>query len=812
MIKLFSAVFLLLFCGNLSMAQVQSPKKYYNKGISIGDAILMEEWAESDGKQSSAVYVVDIKSPGRFYFKTITNMQKGMQQLVTDNGRPTSLVLTAATDGWQLSAAQTYGGAQPLISLTEGRHIIRLTIPGNVPPLNDVISLNRSSTTEKLDADWQKFSSGLNKMMAERPLTDQPADKSNPAEANKVLGNPEGTYEHAVDESFSYSTNMWVSLTAGVSYTFSTYSSTKDPVLHLFDPTNVDQRSWSNDDGGGGYESSLTVVAPVTGVYILLARPYWAGQSGITNIKQNGVNLVTNTPIAGQRYSTTTRTGNLNYFTCRLGGSDPDTRIFTLTGPGTAVTGYNDDYFNTTDGEWEWDFASRIKKNYTTGSSIVYVCAFRATTTGTCDVYMGNGNGTLPVSDSYEFPLFKAEDAIQSAPSSGVYNCISWSGGITNDWSWPTNPLSSWHVDNDELAGFDKFYANNPVRYPGAWTYTRIFANSSNNCVDLWKANGHYTHASVTKPGNDHPHGYDWESKPGSFDRQFHPRNALENPNCYGVVTDYYKATGFVASKNVNHAFATDAEAVAAGVAVYENAKLSIQAKVKLDNFLIKTGSELKNTFEQLYESWKKTWAAKAFLSDPYAYCNNKEFELLLSFCNKNNPAVLPLVFEKFTAGEHLTSKLLWELTRGRYAALLDEAKRDIENNPYDTQGRFKIHGDHDNGVRYIEKILQQLEINSTEPAPADPVISFTVTASPVPVKDVLTITITLKEESRLSVTAVSSRTGNNRLLQQETTKGAGIYQYQLNKNAFAGTAGDVIIVQVKVNGVMQAIKALVGN
>ncbi len=807
--KILCSLLLLLACAGILAAQERSATKHYPAHTLIGDAELIEEWTESNGKQSTTVYVVDIKAGGSYFIKATTNMQKDSRQTVSADGTIIGLVLSAQTNGWQQCVAGVSGGIQPIV-LTPGQHVIRFTVNGNMPPLNDGISLSLGNTHAKLDADWQNFSTNLDRLKAIQPVNTV-TDKSVSASTEKVLSNPAGNYEHAIDTAFSYSTFSMLYLTGGVSYTFNTYNSTVDPVLHLFDPNNIATRSWSNDDGGGGYESSVTVNIPATGYYFLLARPYYGGQTGITNIMQNGINHLTNTPISGLRFSTTVRTGDLNYFTAKLGGAGnpPDTRLFTLSSAGGVVTGYNDDYSNSSNGTWAWGLGSRIRKNYSSGSSIVFVCAFNPTRTGVCDVYMGNVNGQLPNTEPANFPLLKTEDAIQSAPSTGTYNCISWSGGITSSWTWPLDAVSSWYVAGNPLGSFDKFYSNTPARFPGAWNYTRSGATSGNAVVDLWKTASAYTHASVTKPGNDHPHGYDWESKPGGLDRQFHPRNALEQPNWYGAVSNYYRPTGTFAKNISGKSFETDADAVAAGVAVYENAKLSSKANDKLNSLLTQTASDINSNFDRLYENWKQTWAANASLSDPYAYCENKEYEALQAYCNKNLNAAMLLVFKKFTGGDHLTSKLLWELTRSRYAPLLDEAKKDILDNSYDERGRFVIHGDHDNGVRYIEKILKQLDIKTLEPIPA---AIFTVTTSPNPVKDILTVTVEVKENSRISVSAVSSQTGITRLLQTENTVTRGTHQYRLNIHGFAGAAGDMIIVQVKVNGVLQTMKVLVGN
>jgi hypothetical protein len=804
---------LLLCCGGMAAAQTKSEIKNYENGLPCGEVNLQQQWTESDAKQSAIVYVIDVKVGGSYYLQAVTNLQSGTAASLRLDGKALALSITGNESGWQQVSAKALRGTAPnTLYLSAGRHTIHAVLNGNMPPLIDGISLSRTNAHANLDARWQSFSARLNEWKKQKPVSDIPGDKSPAAEASKVLPNPEGNYEHAIDTAFSYSTFQLIYLTAGTTYTFSTYGSTKDPVLHLFDALNVDTRSWFSDDYNSTWESNLVVTIPVSTFYSLLVRPYYSLQSGTTNIKQNGVDLLTNTPIGGQRLNTTPRTGDLNYFTGKLGsGTNPDTRIFTLSFQGGAVTGYNDDYYNSAGGTWAWGLASRIRKNYAGGSSIVYVCAYAADRTGTCDVYMGNIAATIPTSgEASNFPLLKLEDAIQGATNSGSYNCIAWSGGLTGTgYAWPPDNMSTWYSASGALASFDKFYSNTPVRYPGAWNYTRSGATAANAVVDLWKTASVYTHASVTKPGNNHPHGYDWESKPGSFDRTMHPRNALNNASWYGFVNDYYRFSGSYSARAVTaQSFETDMDAVKAGVAVLDKASLTAEAQDKLRLLVSKTDAVFARQFDELYNAWNKTKAANASLSDPAAYCKNAEFEALAVLSKKNALATMVLVVDKFVNNnDHIIGQLLWKLTNEKYSRLLNEVKAERLAKPNDEQGRYKIHGDHDNGVLYVEKILKVLEVKTADIIPA---VSFTVTTSPNPVKDVLTVTVDVKENSRISVSAVSAQTRSNKMLQKEITVLPGTYRYRLNMAGFAGAAGDIITVQVTVNGMAKTVKALV--
>ncbi len=158
---------------------------------------------------------------------------------------------------------------------------------------------------------------------------------------------------------------------------------------------------------------------------------------------------------------------------------------------------------------------------------------------GNIDVYMD----VTPAKHEYDYdfddlPYLKEDDALLSDTSHAAdeyppykdYNCWAWSGGITNYCVEPHNwgPWVSgepWEVDEGDLKSFDNYYLNredggakgSAPRYAGAWNYVRTDINDPDVTIDLWKWNFNdvISHASVRKPGNGYPHGYDWESKMG---------------------------------------------------------------------------------------------------------------------------------------------------------------------------------------------------------------------------------------------------------------------------------------------------------
>ncbi len=107
-----------------------------------------------------------------------------------------------------------------------------------------------------------------------------------------------------------------------------------------------------------------------------------------------------------------------------------------------------------------------------------------------------------------------------TAPATGVYNCISWSVGVTNQWLWPGNTV----------AAFDAFYASY------GWTPS---ANGKREYkkrkVALWADASGCTH------GSRETYDCDWhESKCGSAERIMHDKFQMQK-GTYGNIIKYYE-------------------------------------------------------------------------------------------------------------------------------------------------------------------------------------------------------------------------------------------------------------------------------
>lgn len=524
-----------------------------------------------------------------------------------------------------------------------------------------------------------------------------------------LTSNPEGDYAYQLNMNFAYTYYQAFYFTSGQNVVFETRKSdpyASDPVMFLFnynDPVNGG--SWSNDDWGNGYQSKISVTIPNTGTYYLLLRSYSSSYPGTSDLYKDGSLYASNVALAGTNvYSGgISKTGILNYFTAKLTG---DSRLWledSSSSPGK-IRGFNDDYSGS--GDFNWGLASRVKQQFSSGINYALVSSYSSSNpTGTADLYMKLDNSDIT---SY-FPNLKADDAIKSAPASTVYNCISWSGGITNAWNWPPSLGSPWY-DPNPLTAFDKYYGNNPSRYSGAWIYTRSGATVSNSVVDLWASSGGYTHASVTKPGNDHPHGYDWESKPGQLMRTLHPRYALRG-NDYGNVSNYYRWSGTYASGAFLQTTGgmTFEESIKRGLTIPEKVELSVDEKAKLSNLIDNIPEEVKQEFNTKYGAWKETWDDPnlSIYSNPRMYTQSRQYEEFLNYSKEQGKAIWPLLFQKYEQGDDLVQEPLIGLTYTEYGSFLDEIRQESAKERYTAEGAYIAPSENANMMKYIKKLLE---------------------------------------------------------------------------------------------------------
>jgi hypothetical protein len=207
------------------------------------------------------------------------------------------------------------------------------------------------------------------------------------------------------------------------------------------------------------------------------------------------------------------------------------------------------------------------------------------------------------------FPLLDVDFTIVTDEPSGVYNCISWTVGVTNYWHWP----------GSTLANFDSFYAQFGLH------------RKTKGHVAAWGfADNSMTHGCISGPA----HGPCWESKCGSLARIQHCLNELNGPS-YGHVIAYY------ASKKI----------FVVSLPIYlrkymkERKEFTKEEINKLKALIKEVPLQKAADFEKRFSAWKKIWhtGSHAFSSDPYTRTKTAEYRELKAL----GKDILPLLASK---------------------------------------------------------------------------------------------------------------------------------------------------------------------
>ena len=691
-----------------------------------------------------AYKVLDIEVPldGNYMIDLATNAsatQKESLKIIVDDRKLVDEIIISKKDAWALgSMKNSKDGKESAIFLTKGKHQIKLTFGNIEVPNTDEISIYRNGTTAKLSMN--KYSEYIDNLKANK----LPSDYSSWKKKNKgarIAPNPKGNYEHELDIAISYTYYETFFLNQGQQISFEMKNSNTDPVMYLFAPgTNQGQlisasQSWVNDDFNG-LNSYLSVTILITGTYILMVRAFGNYRSdnnfgaGICDLWKDGVIYKSSVPVAGKSFSGTLKQNqNVNFFTGK-NSSGLDSRILISQTLTSKIDYQNDDYV-LSGGDFIWGYLPRIKALWSNSSpsltTFTQVIAYSIPSIGTCDVYMNVLNSTIASS----FPNLKPDDAIQSAPATlissdpNAYNCGSWAGGISTFWFWPNN-FSQWGPANgDYLTVFDNFYGNNPKRYTGAYTYIRSGANATNGSVALW-ANPNwfnepgnptkYTHVSVTKPDNDNPHGYDWESKPGQLMRTFHPRDALNNlsSNGYGNIVAYYRYTGVNAARiSADSKDISLEESIEKGLSVMDKVEFDLEEKGKIDKSRQKIESKVSDEFDRLLNKLENESISpelEKVSSYRIIYGESKSYKALQEWCLKQGKAIYPLIISKYSLDKPWMLLLADDVLVSQYSDVLESVKKENLKTPNDERGVYIVRTSEMNCMRFLKKLIKDLD------------------------------------------------------------------------------------------------------
>lgn len=709
-----------------SFSQKIVETQYYENNPSLGgDVVISSSTKEVIGNKSYTRFEINAPRSGSYYLNAwlmATKLNDGTYSSydVLVNGAKIAGRLAPTRGDWQS------------IGLTTGKVVLHagvntVSIVGTVPEIPEVEFIKLSaSNTGISSAKYDNYIKGLKEQSVSNPMSETgistmsfnpgdwtqfpPIQLDTLREFQLAQRSAPFIYEYQIGVRVQYTYYNTFYFTAGQEIFIATTGVNNfGHILEFFSSSEPENYSWVAKSNNNCM-ATLTLTIPKTGTYYVRARSNKNARAGMCNLSINGQYQYDNIPLWSAGIRCVQKNDNVyNSFTCY---STTDPRIWIEEGssiPGK-ISAFNDDYSGS--GDFYWGRNSRIKKQYTRTVHAVQVSAFSSSDpVGTCDLYAGCPNSTI----APYFENLKSDDAIQSAPEDRSYNCIAWSGGIWDSWEWPLNQFSEHYVPGgSDLDCFDHFY-NNP-RYEGASTFTRSGATVNNNIIDLWaiKRDGYleFTHASVRKGAENFPHGYDWESKPGSLMRTFHPRYAL-NGRSYGDVSYYYRVKDI--GKGLTYPFYA---ALAEGTSVLPHVTFTASEKEIIAAEKAKmTASQISN-FNIRYAAWKNKYADSP-LSNPAKYRENIEYSTLVSYC-RSLPSTQYLVFEKLGEEDFLAILLIEDLTLANNTnntLLLRRIKALNAQNPVTDSGATIVRTPYSNAMTYVKDLLGYVGTQNRAPA-----------------------------------------------------------------------------------------------
>ena len=240
------------------------------------------------------------------------------------------------------------------------------------------------------------------------------------------------------------------------------------------------------------------------------------------------------------------------------------------------------------------------------------------------------------------FPSLDVNAVVVTAAASRVYNCLSWTVGVTNRWLWP----------GGSLADFDTFYRG--------FGLTR----SGDGPIAAW---GHsvtnMTHGSISGLG----HGPRWESKCGADLRIQHGLNELAGSS-YGRIIAFYRRSRLLAATH-------RLEFTEVMNAKTPKSYLTAQQQKALKAQRAEVPAELREKYERAFRAWRDAWFRGGLMvnSNPHSRAIGREFDDLIAL----GPSILPLVIESLAEPENFFALQLYDALQSDEKLLIQFAPDD---------------------------------------------------------------------------------------------------------------------------------------
>ncbi len=792
-------LFLISYLALLSVyaqnSSVKEPKSSSN--------IIKKSNVTVDKEFAYRTFEVDVPKAGKYFLSAwvmgVQNEKKEFikYDLIVNSQRQSYKI--APTKGlWQSVELKDNNKRCTQIQLSKGKN--EIVFVSKLPNIAEVEFIKITQELYRVALNDSKYSDYIKKIKRQSSSGHIAKNRKDSIPSERYT-NPEGNYEYRINVPFAYTTYKLYYFNSRQNVFVISHADDKFlHVLELFSKDKPEQYSWTV---GGEDLNFLIVHIPRAGYYYLRVRTFLQNHSGLVDVNVNNQNYFEDCPVAGNgfRYEHTPKE-TLNYFTCH-NTSDPRIWIESTHGlPGTIVAHNDDNSANASDFNWERNSRVRKKINKTVGA--VLISAFGSyDPEGRCDLYMGCKNSNII--GNY-FPYLRSADAIQSAPGTYVYNCTAWAGGITRGWFWgclgPNQPSSCtemYYGSPQVWSTWDDYFGNKPFRYSGAMTYTTDGANADNAWVAMWAKNGEITHGSVCAYANNHPHGYDWESKPGPGMRTFHPRDAL-NGDTYGQIVRYYKALEMRSNEEIY----TFDQSLKDNLTVVEEVVLNDAQKR-----IVSSSKNRNSRANNLLDKWLSEIKLDKYkyISNPYVlmdvesgkqlteYAKNHLQDFVILFADLIFDTNKDLAFE-----QNIAYFMFCKIAKDKYGNIIEQLKDNWKYNSYNERGSYIAPLPETFTKKYIKAILNKeyrLDKEELNRQKTNENVSVSIYPNPV-ISSTSNVNLVIDKRSNITVKILDMNNQVIEVLARNQILEKGSYSFKINTSLLKQ---GVSVCVVNVNG-----------
>lgn len=626
-----------------------------------------------------ADYTIFIQTEGQYhlYFWTLNPKDINgniVYYKVEINNRTSDLQIGSKSDGWHFSSLKN----DPSVELNHGENHIKIFSKGSIYPEVDGIVVTSKSydNVDKvynerflLETDDEKFS------INGKDLN----ESSNSLDDFSVKNNPPYDYcfKKATEGSYCFFTTLNLSSNKEIDVRLTNVSDmSKLYIIQVFYSMNPEVFSICSLPDN---LPSVRFTAPKLGKYIVKVRPYELNEVATASVSISeyisgsviSKNTFNNVPISSNGiYAEIPTNETYNSFTTGSIG-DPMLWIEGKTTSddnisGNIVLAFND---NGPTADFNWSLESKIEETLKIPSSHILLSAkYSLNPTVISDLYYQVKSYKEPENS---INYINSTDLMESAPASDKYNCLSWVCGVSDDYIWPfSHSNKSDETNNDfenilSLKAFDDILGT--PQYSGAATYTREGATEENAAINLWTNGNVITHFSIKHGADNNHHGFDWESKLGSYKRIFHPeKNVLLS---YGTIACKYR----VLTPATNSCLQ---EAVANGNDIIEYIDFSDDEYAIINSYIKSIPENNILKFDKLFVQWEAIWSNSS-QSNPHRLIACQEYINLREFLN-THPDCLYLLYIKIAENKPCTYPLFMDLILKSDYELLQNYKNSL--------------------------------------------------------------------------------------------------------------------------------------